>query len=62
MNRPFFAVSVRLSARRATGKSKVCQPLDPAFRLEEFAETRPYRNPQDLERLLGRLRDAGLPN
>jgi len=34
--------------------------LDPAFRLDEFAATQPYRNPHDLERLLERLREAGL--
>jgi hypothetical protein len=26
----------------------------------EYAATQPYRNPDDLERLLGRLREAGL--
>ncbi len=36
--------------------------LDPAFRLTEFSATQPYQNPQDLERLIGRLRDAGLPD
>ena len=36
--------------------------LDPAFRLTEFSATQPYRNPQDLERLIGRLREAGLPD
>ncbi len=43
------------TAARVTG-------LDPAFRLAEFAETQPYRNPGDLERLIGRLREAGLPD
>jgi TolB-like protein/tetratricopeptide (TPR) repeat protein len=36
--------------------------LDPTFRLTEFSATQPYRNPQDLERLIGRLREAGLPD
>lgn len=36
--------------------------LDPTFRLSEFSATQPYRNPQDLERLIGRLREAGLPD
>jgi DNA-binding SARP family transcriptional activator/TolB-like protein len=36
--------------------------LDPTFRLTEFSVTQPYRNPQDLERLIGRLREAGLPD
>lgn len=36
--------------------------LDPAFRLTEFSATQPYRNPQDLDRLIGRLREAGLPD
>ena len=34
--------------------------LDPEFRLAEFAATQPYRNPEDLERLLERLRVVGL--
>jgi tetratricopeptide (TPR) repeat protein len=34
--------------------------IDPAFNLGEYAATQPYRNPDDLERLLGRLREAGL--
>jgi tetratricopeptide (TPR) repeat protein len=34
--------------------------LEPGFRLDEFAATQPYQNPQDLERLLERLREAGL--
>ena len=37
------------------------QDLDRSFHLAEFAETQPYRNPLDLERLLGRRREAGLP-
>jgi hypothetical protein len=36
--------------------------LDPTFRLTEFSATQPYRNPQDLERLIGRLREADLPD
>ena len=35
---------------------------DPAFRLTEYAATQPYRNSQDLERLIGGLRQAGLPD
>ena len=34
--------------------------IDPAFNLGEYAATQPYRNPDDLGRLLGRLREAGL--
>ncbi len=34
--------------------------IEPGFRLDAFATTQPYQNPQDLERLLGRLREAGL--
>jgi adenylate cyclase len=34
--------------------------LEPDFRLDEFAATQPYRDTGDLERLLGRLREAGL--
>ncbi len=34
--------------------------LDPAFQLGEFAATQPYKNPRDLERLIDRLREAGL--
>jgi len=34
--------------------------LDPAFNLSDFAATQPYRDQKDLERLLGRLREAGL--
>jgi TolB-like protein len=36
--------------------------LDPTFRLTEFSATQPYKNRQDLERLIGRLREAGLPD
>ncbi len=36
--------------------------LDPGFRIAEFAETQPYRNPDDLARLIRRLNDAGLPD
>ena len=34
--------------------------LDPAFNLSDFAATQPYRDQNDLERLLDRLREAGL--
>ena len=34
--------------------------LDPSFKLSNFAATQPYRDPNDLERLLDRLRQAGL--
>jgi DNA-binding SARP family transcriptional activator/TolB-like protein len=34
--------------------------IEPEFDLDAFATTQPYRNPQDLERLIGRLREAGL--
>jgi adenylate cyclase len=34
--------------------------LDPAFNLSDFAATQPYRDQNDLERLLNRLREAGL--
>jgi len=36
--------------------------LDPSFHLIDFAETQPYKNPRDLDRLIGRLREAGLPD
>jgi len=36
--------------------------LDPYFHLSDFAETQPYKNPGDLDRLIGRLREAGLPD
>jgi adenylate cyclase len=39
--------------------TRVCD-LDPAFNLSDFAATQPYRDQNDLERLLGRLREAGL--
>jgi TolB-like protein len=45
----------------ARGVAAKVQDLDRSFHLAEFAETQPYRNPLDLERLLGRLREAGLP-
>ena len=34
--------------------------IEPDFDLDEFALSQPYRNPQNLERLLDRLREAGL--
>jgi len=34
--------------------------IDPGFNLDDYAATQPYRDSQDLERLLGRLREAGL--
>jgi len=34
--------------------------LDPSFSLDAYAATQPYRDPGDLERLLERLRAAGL--
>ncbi len=36
--------------------------LEPDFHLIDFAETQPYKNPRDLDRLIGRLREAGLPD
>jgi len=48
----------KLDAAREVAAS--VRRLEPDFSLDEFAATQPYRNPQDLERLLGRLRDAGL--
>ena len=36
--------------------------LDPDFHLIDFAETQPYKNPRDRDRLIGRLREAGLPD
>ena len=34
--------------------------LDSSFSLDDYAATQPYRDPADLERLLGRLREAGI--
>lgn len=44
-------------ARESAARVKA---LKPDFHLEEYAATQPYRDPQDLERLLGQLREAGL--
>jgi len=44
-------------ARAAAGRVRA---LDPGFDLDDYAATQPYRDSQDLERLLGRLREAGL--
>ncbi|MEJ2177844.1 MAG: hypothetical protein P8Y12_07810, partial [Gammaproteobacteria bacterium] len=44
-------------AREAAARVRT---IEPGFRLDEFAATQPYRNPQDRERLLERLRRAGL--
>jgi adenylate cyclase len=44
-------------ARRATQQ---VLKLKPEFNLEEFAESQPYKNRQDLETLLEQLRNAGL--
>ena len=46
-------------AQRNAGK---VQALEPTFRLTAFARTQPYQNPQDLEILIRRLREAGLPD
>ena len=35
---------------------------DPAFRLSDYAISQPYKNPAALERLIGTLREAGLPD
>ncbi len=35
---------------------------DPAFRLSDYATSQPYKNPAALERLIGTLREAGLPD
>jgi class 3 adenylate cyclase/tetratricopeptide (TPR) repeat protein len=35
---------------------------DPAFRLSTYAESQPYKNPAPLERVIGALREAGLPD
>ncbi len=35
--------------------------LEPTFCLTDFAKTQPYQNARDLERLIDRLREAGLP-
>jgi len=35
---------------------------DPAFRLSAYAKSQPYKNPAALERLIGALREAGLPD
>jgi tetratricopeptide (TPR) repeat protein len=52
----------RGSLQQARAIAAKVQNLDPTFRLTEFSATQPYRNPQDLERLIGRLREAGLPD
>jgi adenylate cyclase len=44
-------------ARQAAARVR---DLDPAFDLDDYAATQPYRDPKDLERLLGQLRKAGL--
>ena len=36
--------------------------IAPSFRLSEFAKSQPYQNPGDLQRLIDRLRAAGLPD
>jgi class 3 adenylate cyclase len=46
-------------AREAVAKVR---RIDPTFDLDDFAATQPYRNPADLERLIERLREAGLGN
>jgi tetratricopeptide (TPR) repeat protein len=46
-------------ARRTAGR---VLELEPSFGLSAFAQTQPYQNPQDLKRLIGRLRAAGLPD
>ena len=35
---------------------------DPAFRLSDYAKSQPYKNPAALDRLIGILREAGLPD
>ena len=35
---------------------------EPAFRLSDYAKSQPYRNPAALDRLVGMLREAGLPD
>ena len=35
---------------------------DPEFRLSDYAESQPYKNPEPLERVLEALREAGLPD
>ena len=35
---------------------------DPAFRLSEYARSLPYKSPEKLERVIGALRQSGLPN
>ena len=34
---------------------------DPEFRLSSYAKSQPYKNPATLKRLIGNLREAGLP-
>ncbi len=35
---------------------------DPTFRLSTYAKSQPYKNPEPLERVIGSLREAGLPD
>jgi adenylate cyclase len=35
--------------------------IDPKFSLESYRKGRLYKNPEDLERIIGALRKAGLP-
>ena len=43
----------------ARNASESVLKLNPDFKLKDFAETQPYKNQEDLDRLLGQLRRAG---
>jgi tetratricopeptide (TPR) repeat protein len=49
-----------LEQARNTAKQVI--EIAPSFRLGEFAKTLPYQDPSDLNRLIDRLRDTGLPD
>lgn len=43
----------------ARNASESVLKLNPDFNLKDFAETQPYKNQEDLNRLIGQLRGAG---
>ena len=62
-----YALVISAAANSALGRSaearaavEKIRAARPDFDLEKFAKHQPYKNPQELEQLLGRLKQAGL--
>jgi tetratricopeptide (TPR) repeat protein len=55
-------LSLAGQSQQAGKEAQEILAIDPRFSLARYAESQPYRNPATLERLIGNLRESGLPD